>query len=139
MDNQSTSRKPKGRLVPLIIILTVAIFLQLVTISEAVPEHAKFVYDAQLMIIVPCPQAGQPAFFPIKGKFDNTEESIESVWDGVITWAELRKAEGPLSSFGLPEGEGWDDFALSGNPVPIWRTVILSPESRWDQEGHWRY
>ena len=139
MSNRSAARKPKGRLVALITILTIAIFLQLVTVSEAVPDHAKFAYDSQLKVIVPCPEAGQPAFFPVEGKLGDVEASNTSEWDGVTTWEEIKGENSPFSDFKLPAGAGWDRFVLSGNPVPIWRTVILTPRSRWNRDGHWRY
>ena len=139
MSNRSTTRKPKGRLVALITILAIALFLQLVTVSEAVPENAKFAYDSQLKVIVPYPEVGEPAFFPVEGKFDTIEKSKNCDWDGITTWGEVKDQDSPFSDFSLPDGEGWDGFVLSGSPVPIWRTVMLKPQSRWDKEGHWRF
>ena len=140
MTEESKSQTTKGCLIALgFIVILVASFSHVITSSEATPDRAKFVFDRNLKIIIPHPKPGTPYFFPVPGKFDNIEESLSSQWDGVTTWAEVKKKEGPFAEFGLPNAQGWKGFVFYGKPIPLWQDFIFKPQSRWDDEGFWRY
>jgi len=132
--------KAKGRMIALVVlIIVVGSLSHIITSSEAVPDRAKFVYDTHQQIVVPCPQVGKPSFFPVPGKFTDVRDSLTSDWDGVTTWAEIKQKSGPLSEYQLSKGQGWDDFVFYGKPIPLWKQLLFRPESRWDEDGYWRY
>lgn len=136
----SPENRAKGCLIGLgALVIVIAAFAHVVTTSEAIPDEAKFVYDTNMRIIVPCPQVGEPAFYPVPGKFDDVRHSLTSEWDGVTTWAQIRKKDGPFVDYDLPIGRGWDDFVFYGRPIPLWKDILINPESRWDDDGYWRY
>jgi hypothetical protein len=137
---EAQQSKAKGCMIACaVLVIVVASLAHVITITETTPDRAKFVYDIRLNIIVPCPQIGQPAFYPVPGKFSDVRDSLSSEWDGVTTWAEIRRKDGPFSQFNRPKGQGWDNFVLYERPIPLWQTLIFRPESRWDEEGYWRY
>ena len=140
VEHVPSESKAKGCLIGIgVLIIVAASFSHLVTTSEAVPNRAKFVYDRTLKIIMPCPQPGHLAFHPVPGKFDDVRGSVNSEWDGVAIWEQVRKKDGAFTDFALPEGEGWDEFVFYGKPIPLWRDILFSPPSRWDEDGYWRY
>lgn len=143
MENPETGSAPnnaKGCLIGLAaLVIVVAAFFHLVTTSEAIPDRAKFVYNSRLRVIIPCPQVGQAAFYPVPGKFDDMRRSLTSEWDGVTTWAVVKKKDGAFADYSLPKGEGWDDYVFYGRPIPLWKATLFRPKSRWDEEGYWRY
>jgi hypothetical protein len=142
MNTQPTenSSKKKGCLIGLGIMVVLIVSLShIVTSSEAIPNRAKFVYDTRLKIIVPCPEIGKPVFYPVPGKFNDVCDSLTSQWDGVVSWEELCKKDSPCAGYDLPAGKGWNDFVLYGKPLPLWKTILFKPPSRWDESGYWRY
>mgnify|MGYP000206137862 CR=1 FL=1 len=109
------------------------------TSREAVPDRAKFVYASELKVVVPYPEIGKPVFYPVPGKFRDIDDSMNSQWDGVVTWGEIKSANDAFRGFSLPKGEGWDGFVLYGKAVPLWQSLFLGSKSRWDEQGYWRY
>jgi len=140
VEQVATQSKGNGCLIGIgVIVVVVASFAHVITTSEAVPGRAKFVYDRNLRIVIPCPEPGQLAFYPVPGKFTNVRNAVNIGWDGVATWEEIRKKDGAFVDYTLPKGKGWDDFVFYGKPIPLWKDVLFRPQSRWDEEGYWRY
>jgi hypothetical protein len=121
------------------LLIALAALSHVITTSDEAPDRAKFVYDSTLKIYMPSPEKGQPAFYPVAGKFADVRDSVSSEWDGLTTWKEIKNKNGFFKDYTLPRGEGWDDFVFYSRPVPLWRSLIWTPESRWDGDGHWRY
>lgn len=138
--NQEPKEKVKGCLIGVgLLIVALASLSHLITSSEAIPDKARFVYDTRLKIIVPCPEVDKPAFFPVPGKFNDVSDSVDSKWDGVVTWGELREKNGKFAAYNMPKGWGWNDFVFYGRPVPLWKNMLFKPKSRWDDSGNWKY
>ncbi len=139
-ENGSLKNRAKGCLIGVgVLVCVVAAFAHVVTTSEAIPDRAKFVYDSSMRIIVPCPQVGETAFYPVPGKFDDVRHSLTSEWDGVTTWAKIKEKDGTFVDYSLPKGPGWDDFVFYGRPMPLWKEIFINPKSRWDDDGYWRF
>ena len=114
------------------LIIFVLAFASLIGTREAIPDNAKFAVDVQQQIVVPAPVPGRYTFHEIPGRDDD-------FWGRTITWAELREKNGPYQDFNFPDTPEWNEFELYGPEVSLLRSWIAKPESRWDENGFWRY
>lgn len=121
-----------GLLILLSLVVIPALFV--ITSREAIPDRARFLVNQKMKLIVPEPVPGGwhklpggdgiPPFNPI---------------DTTVTWGDIRRKEHPFHDFELPDAPGWRRMDYLGREISLFRSVFFPPDSRWDEEGRWRY
>lgn len=106
-------------------VLAVVVVSVLLTITtyEAIPDHALFLVNKSQQIV-------RPAFA--------ANEKVNG-FDTQATFKELNDTDHPYFGFKLPPEKEWDEFTLYGREVSVLRNLTYPPESRWDENGYWRY